>query len=168
MHYQLPVYPFLALGVADAVVRFTGRRSIERTAWTLVALSLVAGPLYFGVLLPHLRPGEDPDIAAARRIVAETIPTQRIIAVGEMAETIAFVGRRANVLEQTIGEEIVDSLNASASGALIVVDRSEQGILDPVRARMGLDEVRRIEGDHRTWLVYRVPSAGLPLGRGSP
>jgi len=168
MHYQLPVYPFLALGVADAVVRFTGRRSIERTAWALVALSLVAGPLYYGVLLPHLRPGEDPDVAAARQILAETIPTQRIIAVGQIAETIAFVGRRADVLEETTGEDIVDALNPSASGALIVVDRSEQGILDPVRARMGLDEVRRIEGDHRTWLVYRAPSAGLPLGRRSP
>ncbi|HSD10324.1 MAG TPA: glycosyltransferase family 39 protein [Candidatus Binatia bacterium] len=165
MHYQLPVYPFLALAVVDALVRSTGRRSLERAARTLVALSLVAGPLYLGVLLPRLRPGEDPDVAAARKILALTVPAEPIIAVGEFAETIAFVGRRTDVLERAAGGDIVDAIRTAATSALIVVARSEESVLDPVRALFPLEEVGRVEGDHRTWLAYRARGAGVPLGR---
>jgi 4-amino-4-deoxy-L-arabinose transferase-like glycosyltransferase len=161
MHYQLPVYPFLALAVAEGVVRVAGRRWIERGAWALVGLSLAASLLYYGALLPLLRPGEDPDVAAAREILSDTLPTQPIIAVGQMAETIAFVGRRADVLEATTAEDIVDALRGSSTtSALIVVAHSDQAVLDPVRTRFPLDEVGRVEGDRRTWLVYRTSGAG--------
>jgi 4-amino-4-deoxy-L-arabinose transferase-like glycosyltransferase len=162
MHYQLPVYPFLALGVAEAIVRFSGRRWTERAAWVLVVLSLAAGPFYYGALLPLFSPGEDPEVAAARKILAETNASERIIAVGQIAETIAFVGRRADVFERTTTDEIVGALRASPTSALLVVARSEQAVLDPVRTRFLLDEVAHIEGERRTWLVFRASGAGAP------
>jgi 4-amino-4-deoxy-L-arabinose transferase-like glycosyltransferase len=167
MHYQLPVYPFLALVVAEAVVRFRRRWWIERAAWMLVALSLAAGLFYWGVVLPRLRPWEDPDFVAARKILAETNASERIIGVGQIAETIAFVGRRADVFERTTTDEIVETLRASPTSALIVVARSEQAVLDPLRTRFPLDEVARIDGERRTWLVYRASGAGPPDAGGS-
>jgi 4-amino-4-deoxy-L-arabinose transferase-like glycosyltransferase len=161
IHYQLPVYPFLALLVAEAIVRFGGKRT-ERAAWVLVALSLAAGPFYYGALLPLFSPGEDPEVAVARKILAETKASERIIAVGQIAETIAFIGRRADILERTTTDEIVGALRASPTSALIVVDRSEQAVLDPVRTRLLLDEVAHIEGERRTWLVFRASRSGAP------
>jgi hypothetical protein len=163
MHYQLPVYPFLALVVAEAVIHFAARRWVERAAWALVALSFAAGFLYWGVVVPRLRPGEDPKFAAARKILAQTSAMEPIIGVGQIAETIAFVGRRADILERTTAEQIVDALRASPTSALIVVARSDQGVLDSVRTHFRLDEVDRVEGDRRTWLVYRAPGAGPPV-----
>jgi hypothetical protein len=165
MHYQLPVYPFLALAVTEALGRSTKRRSLERLAGLLVALSLAAGPLYDGFLLPRIRPGEDPDIVAARKILAQALPGEPVVAVGQFAETIAFVGRRNDVLEEATGEGIVDALRSVETSALIVVSRSEEAVLDAVRARFPLTEIERAEAHHRTWLVYRTREAALPPER---
>jgi 4-amino-4-deoxy-L-arabinose transferase-like glycosyltransferase len=165
MHYQLPVYPFLALAVTEALGRSTKRRSLERLAGLLVALSLAAGPLYDGFLLPRIRPGEDPDIVAARKILAQALPGEPVVAVGQFAETIAFVGRRNDVLEEATGEGIVDALRSVETSALIVVSRSEEAVLDAVRARFPLTEIERAEAHHRTWLVYRTREAAPPPER---
>ena len=88
MHYSLPALPFLALAVAEASMR-EGR---TRALGIVIALSLAAGPLYYGVILPRIHPGEAVEIAAARRILEAG--DGAITCEGSLAETIAFVGRR--------------------------------------------------------------------------
>ena len=85
----------------------------------------------------------------------------------ERGETIAFVGRRADILERTTTDQIVDALRGCPTGALIVVDRSDQAALESVRTNFRLDEVGRVEADRRTWLVYRASGPGPADAGGS-
>ena len=95
-HYLLPVYPFLVLAIAEAVVGPSGTRWIRRVTIGIVVVSLIAGPLYYAIT-PPWPVAEEPKLVMTRRVLSLVDPARSIVCMDELAEAIAFEGRRGGV-----------------------------------------------------------------------
>ncbi|MBI2962393.1 MAG: glycosyltransferase family 39 protein [Deltaproteobacteria bacterium] len=154
MHYPLPVQPFLALAVAEAVMQAADRRW-RRAAALLIALSLLAGPLYFGAVAPWRHPGGDEEQAAARRILDRAPPGAAIVCWGDMAERLAFVGRRGDVVRIDDPAGLVREARRRGGGTLAVLPASLE-----IDAAPELRALARVSAGEQRWRIYRVDSAG--------
>jgi len=160
-HYLLPVYPFLVLAVAEAVTRADTPR-LARTTGALVALSLAAGPLWYAATPPGALATEEPKLTMARRVL-EVVPAgRRIVCMDELAEAIAFTGRRDGVAEVMDVPSVVREAKRNGAGSYVVIPAGRAAHLDTAAARRGLrltslerDELP-VHGHVRGWLVYRV------------
>jgi 4-amino-4-deoxy-L-arabinose transferase-like glycosyltransferase len=148
MHYQLPVLPFLALAVAEASAQDDRRSRLTNATYALVAVSLAAGPLYYGLILPRLHPGEAPELAAAKQVLAAADGAGRVACSGSMAETLAFVARR---------RDIVQDVRAIGAGGLVVVtDHEFAEITSDLGPRTRLEEVTAAPLERDTVRLYRI------------
>jgi len=157
IQYQLPVYPFLALAVVEAKLRSSGRRWPVSSVHGLVLLSLAAGPLYFGAILPRIQPDEDPALSVPRRILEPLEPERRIVCLGRIAEAIAFVGRRSGVVQVKDDAELPRRLRQSA-GAYLVLPAEREAIAQELRGSFAFTKVSEVRDGKEGWLVYRVDS----------
>ena len=152
MHYSVPLLPFLALAVAEAA-----RCSIDPRWWRaargLAAIGLVAAPLYFGFVLPRLRPDEDPESVAARRILEGIEPASPIVCFGEMAERLAFVGRRGDVSAVTDGDSLAREIRRRGRGTYLVLPQPSD-LSAPADFRLASD----VESPAGRWRIYQVDS----------
>ncbi|MCX7825601.1 MAG: glycosyltransferase family 39 protein [Verrucomicrobiae bacterium] len=110
LHYLLPLYPLLALATIETVMRHVEQRWLLRAAQALVAVSLVSGPFYYGLIQPRHTPPEEPELAFAREVLRVVPPGAPIICFGDLGEPIAFVGRRGNVTQVGGLADLVASL----------------------------------------------------------
>jgi 4-amino-4-deoxy-L-arabinose transferase-like glycosyltransferase len=149
MHYQTPVFPFLALAVADAAARAADRRW-WRAAQGVAALGLLAGPLYWGPVLRTLRPGEDAESLVARRILEHVRPTAPIICFGDMAERLAFVGRREGVTKVGDARALARKIRRGGPNTAVVLPKRA----GPPPA--GLRPVGEAESPGQSWRIYRM------------
>jgi 4-amino-4-deoxy-L-arabinose transferase-like glycosyltransferase len=149
MHYQTPVFPFLALAVADAAARAADRRW-WRAAQGLAALGLLAGPLYWGPVLRALRPGEDAESLVARRILEHVEPATPIICFGDMAERLAFVGRREGVTKVGDARALARKIRRGGPNTAVVLPKRA----GPPPA--GLRPVGEAESPGQSWRIYRT------------
>lgn len=160
-HYLLPVYPFLALALAEAVGRNGETPRLRRATIALAAASLVAGPLYYAVPPRWLAAGEEPKLIVGRRVLALVEPGRPIVCMDELAESIAFQGGRTGVSEvPEIGGVIRTAERNGTGGYVIVPDGREDDLLAAAAGRLRLEPVARAEVPvhHRVraWRVYRV------------
>jgi 4-amino-4-deoxy-L-arabinose transferase-like glycosyltransferase len=151
VHYQAPVLPFLALAVADAAARAADPRW-WRAVQGLTVLGLLAGPLYCGLVLPALRPGEDAENLVARRILEHVGPAAPIACFGEMAERLAFVGRRADVTKVRHARALAHAIRHGGANTAVVLP--ERGGPPPP----GLRPVGEAESRGQSWRIYRMDS----------
>lgn len=94
-HYLVPMYPFLALGIAHVLLRHAAtNRFIRQTAWTIIPLSIAVTPIYFGLILPITSPPEDPDLHFAKHVLAVVESNAPIYCVQSGAEALAWMARR--------------------------------------------------------------------------
>jgi hypothetical protein len=148
MHYSAPVLPFLVLAIAASVER-RGEMRARRAAQALVAIGLMSALLYFALVLPRLRPGEDGENVAARRILERLDPISPVVCFGEMAERLAFIGRRTDVSEIIDDESLAREIERRGSSASIVLPSTY-----PTPAR--LRSVSEVETSEGSWRIYRV------------
>src|SRR5205823_13237074 len=121
-HYLLPVYPFLALAVAEAVARDETPR-LARATLGLATLSLAAGPLWYAVRPPAPMATEEPKLVMGRRVLALVEPGRPIVCMDELAEAIAFEGRRDGVVEvQTVADVVREAERNGAGGYIVIPD----------------------------------------------
>ncbi len=160
-HYVLPVYPFLTLAVAEAVTRSTSAR-LRALATALVALSIAAGPLYFGTTPPWPVPPEDRSVTTARRVLEVTPPGASVVCFGDLAAAVAFAGRRTNVREIYDARELQLAVRKAGPGAYVVLPEADrETILRTVEGQLALTEVAIIDvparhGRPAGSRVYRV------------
>jgi 4-amino-4-deoxy-L-arabinose transferase-like glycosyltransferase len=148
MHYSAPVLPFLVLAIA-ASVEHRGDTRARLAAQALVAIGLLTTLLYFALVLPRLRPGEDGENVAARRILERLDPASPVVCFGEMAERLAFIGRRAEVSEITDDESLSREIERRGSSASVVLPTT----YSPPTHLRPTSEVKTTEG---SWRIYRV------------
>jgi 4-amino-4-deoxy-L-arabinose transferase-like glycosyltransferase len=148
MHYSAPVLPFLVLAIA-ASVEHRGDTRARLAAQALVAIGLLSTLLYFALVLPRLRPGEDGENVAARRILERLDPVSPVVCFGEMAERLAFVGRRTEVSEITDDESLSREIDRRGSSASVVLPST----YPPPAHLRPTSEVETSEG---SWRIYRV------------
>src|SRR5205085_9751321 len=159
-HYLLPVYPFLALAVAEAVTRAETPR-LARATGALVALSLASGPLWYAVTPPGALATEEPKLPMARRVLEVVPPGRPIVCMDELAEAIAFTGRRDGVAEVTDVADVVREAERNGAGSYVVIPTGRAAALDAAAAgRLRLTSVEHdglpVHRHVRGWLVYRV------------
>jgi len=159
-HYLLPVYPFLALAVADAATR-AGTPRLARATRALVGLSLVAGPLWYAIRPPGAMATEEPKLVMARRVLALVPPERPIVCMDELAEAIAFLGRRDGVAEVPVVRDVVRVAERNGAGSYVVIPEGRREAF--AAAASGRLRVVSIERDElpvqrhvRGWLVYQV------------
>jgi 4-amino-4-deoxy-L-arabinose transferase-like glycosyltransferase len=148
MHYSAPVLPFLVLAIAESVGRRDDLRT-RRAALALVAIGLVSALLYFALVVPRLRPGEDVENVAARRILERLDPVAPVVCFGEMAERLAFIGRRAEVSEITDDASLFREIKRRGSSASVVLPNTY-----PFPAN--LRPTTEVETPVGSWRIYRV------------
>jgi hypothetical protein len=148
MHYSAPVLPFLTLAIAAAVERRANPRW-RHAAQALAAIGLVSAPLYFALVLPRVRPGEDVENVAARRILDRLDPVSPVVCFGEMAERLAFLGRRTEVSEITDDEALSREIERRGGGASVVLPKT----YPPLTYLRLMSEVETSIGP---WRIYRV------------
>src|SRR3989337_2415378 len=93
-HYLLPLYPFLALGIAASIVRHSETsKLVRRSAWVFIPLSVAAIPMYFAIIQPIVRPSECPDMLFAKEVLSVVEQDARIYC-WNSEEELAWVGRQ--------------------------------------------------------------------------
>jgi 4-amino-4-deoxy-L-arabinose transferase-like glycosyltransferase len=147
MHYPAPVLPFLALAIVASVEHRDIRARLAVQA--LVAIGLVSALFYFGVVLPRLRPGEDVENVAARRILERLDPVFPVVCFGEMAERLAFLGRRTEVSEITDDESLNREIERRGRSASVVLPSTYPS---PANLR----PTTEVETSVGSWWIYRV------------
>ena len=161
-HYLLPVYPFLALAVAEAVSD-AGARWIRRATMALAAAVLVLGPFYYGIALPWRLSPEEPKLVMGRRVLALVGHDRPIVCMDELAEAIAFVGRRGGVSQVTEVSDVVREARINGAGSYIALpeDRAS-ALLRAAAGRIDLTQVLAeripVHRHERGWRLYRVDS----------
>jgi 4-amino-4-deoxy-L-arabinose transferase-like glycosyltransferase len=162
-HYLLPIYPFLSLGVAEAVVGCARRRWIPRVAGALAAASLAGNSVYLGLLMPLFHPQEADNVALAREVVERVEPGRPLIVSRGMAELLAFVGRRNRVWEAPGPEDLLERIREGGVGTYLVLPEERSGaILRALEGRVALSPVLAKDlastRKGRRWDVLRVDS----------
>jgi 4-amino-4-deoxy-L-arabinose transferase-like glycosyltransferase len=161
-HYLLPLYPFLTLAVAEAVLGSRDWPWVGRTAIGIVSVALIAGPLYYAIT-PPWPVFEEPKLVMSRRVLALVDAGRPIVCIDELAEAIAFEGRRDGVSHVDGMRDVVRVARANGEGGYIVLPHGKSEALARAAAgRLALVPVLWAEipvHQHtRGWLVYRVAS----------
>jgi 4-amino-4-deoxy-L-arabinose transferase-like glycosyltransferase len=164
-HYLLPAYPFLALAIADAVSREPTSRGLRLATTALVVAALGAAPLYYAIVTsPALSARrEEAKLVVARRVLDSVEPGHVVVATDELAEAIAFEGRRDGVVHVNDVSQVVHVARTNGTGSYLVVpegyaealERAARGRVD--LARM-LDAEAPVGRRMRRWRLYRVRS----------
>ncbi len=161
-HYLLPLYPFLALAVAEAVTR-SPRRWLVRATALLVAASLVATPVYYALPPPSFVPRVAPELVVARRVLASVPPGQPLVCLGEVAETVGFEARRDDVVEIGDARDLLRAVRGPDAWVLVPAERRAE-IVQGVAGRLALAEVFSDvlpgHGRQRGWTLYRAAAGG--------
>jgi 4-amino-4-deoxy-L-arabinose transferase-like glycosyltransferase len=165
-HYLLPMYPFLALGIATAIVRRTETSLlVRRVTWTLVPLSLAAMPLYFAVIQPRILHTEDPEIVFAKEVLPIIGTDGRVFCVEVHSEVLAWVaGRYDGMSDLNLkSATTVDRLRQAPKGVYLLINEKNLAPLlkttGPLPLRLLLD--RRVRKE--TWELYRFDDAPDPV-----
>jgi hypothetical protein len=161
-HYLLPVYPFLALSLAEAVTRVPARW-IRGVTTVLAAGAIVVGPFYYAISPPWPVPPEEPKLVMGRRVLALVGRDRPIVCMGELGEAIAFEGRRGGVSAPTAVGDVVREAASNGPGSYIVLPEGEaEALLRAAAGRLDLTQVlaARLPLHHRKrgWRLYRVES----------
>ena len=152
-HYLVPMYPFLALGLAMTIVRHAAdSRRIRRGAFVLMALGAAVVPLYFGVAARWMERAEDPDLSAARDILAVVEPHTPIYVLVRLEESLAWLGEDARrvVWVDVRDPQAARQLRSAPDGSYLVMTRGQQEPLLNVVGARPLETVRTVEWRRRT------------------
>ena len=161
IHYLLPVYPFLALAVGEAVHRLAERMAVLRWTQAFIALSLVSGPVYFGLIQPRVQPGEDPQFEFARKAVERAGPQGRLLCYGTIAESVAFLAAKGQVIQWSTAAELQRALDRVGGTAWVALsDEASAELTKAIGAEARPQDVfadEAADGKKASrWHLYRV------------
>lgn len=93
-HYLLPLYPFLALGIASCLVHYREKMPIvKKGMWIVIPLSIAVTPVYFSIIQPILHPAADLDMVISRETL-RVIEPDAIVYCVKSDEALAWVGKQ--------------------------------------------------------------------------
>ena len=161
-HYLLPLYPFLALGIAESMVRH-GQTSqwVRRSMWVLLSIGVLSVPIYYGVALPRLHPQEDGDLYLARQILPHIETGATVYCVKTSDEAIAWVAQRTGLTKHfdDRNEASWSAWIASKNAYLLIPENRWRKLRESHKA-ISFQEVLRCEVESETVLLLRIqPSA---------
>lgn len=160
VQYPLPVYPFLTLAVAESIFAF-GRRWIIQGAVVLTAAWLIGTAVFFDLIQRRLVTFQNPAMLVAPSLL-NLIPSHTsVVSFGDIAEAIAFVGRRDRVSEVNYYSAMLPEIKTGGVGGYVVIPEKDcKAILAKIDAQATLTpefaEQLPLSSKPRGWKVYRV------------
>ncbi len=159
-HYMLPLYPFLALGIAATIVRHSvTNRLVWRAAWVIIPLSVVIMPIYFVAVRPIVQPYKNSQVFFAKKILGIVEPNPRIYCVTGISEVLAWVGQRyedIHKLDRTDSASVYRTLREAKAGSYLVIsDKNLLSLLkgkEPIPSELILDH----KVDHVKMMLFRL------------
>ena len=151
-HYLLPMYPFLAVGLAMTIVRHAAdSKRIRRTAYLTIAVGATLVPLYFGVIARWVEHPEDPDLRSAREILARSEPAALVHVLVRLDEALAWVGRddRRIVWIDVEDQQAVRRLRDAPPGSYLVIADGQQDLLLALAGELPLRAITTVDWPRR-------------------
>lgn len=141
-HYLVPLYPFFALGIADALVyRIGTSRFVRRAALILVPLSLVAIPVYFVAVQPFTHPYKNSPMFFAKEVLRTAGTESRIYCESGFEEALAWTGRRHTGIHKfscSDPSSLVQILREAEAGTYLVISEKHLvSLMEDVNAVRG-------------------------------
>lgn len=160
LHYMLPLYPFLALGIAASIVRHSVTSHIvRRAAWGLISISVVTMPIYFVAIQPIVQPYKNSPMFFAKEVLGVIEPNSRVYCVSSIGEVLAWTGRRYEGIHKLDRNDRPSACRilreAEAGSYLIVSEQNLQSLLndnEPIPYKLILD--RKV--DHEKMMLLRL------------
>ena len=124
-HYLLPLYPFLALGIAEAVQRrYAESRLVRRLAWVLIPGSVAAFPIFYAVIQPLAFRSDDAELGFARALQEIVGPRAHVFYVTGHQEFLAWSTHRSSGITYLYEKAPVSfhPLETATPGSYLVID----------------------------------------------
>src|SRR3972149_4317624 len=156
-HYLLPLYPFLALGIAASIVRHSETsKLVRRSAWVFIPLSVAAIPMYFAIIQPIVRPSEDSDMLFAKEVLSVVEQDARIYC-AKSEEEIAWVGRQhKRICKLPIDSSASKILRQAESKAYLVIDERRLTSLFKITGFIPSKLILQRTIDHEKMMLFRL------------
>ncbi|MDO8141192.1 MAG: glycosyltransferase family 39 protein [Candidatus Brocadiales bacterium] len=163
-HYLLPVYPFLALGVAASIVRHSGTsKLVRRAAWVLIPLSIIAMPLYYTVVQPIMHPSEDSDMVFSKEVLNAIEPDAKLYCV-KSEEALAWVGRQhERILRLNVDSSAIKILQQAKSNSYLVIDEKNLTALLKITGPLPTELVFHRKVDHDEIMLFRLKKSSFDV-----
>lgn len=156
-HYLLPLYPFLALGIAASIVRHgETNKLVRRSACALIPFSVAAIPVYYAVVQPLAQPTDDPEMLFAKDVLGVTEPGSIIYCTwGE--EELAWVGRQHERIRKfPIDSSARNVLRQIESKSYLVAEEHDLELLRKETNNLPIELILSRKVDHRKIMLFRL------------
>lgn len=128
-HYFLLLDPFIALGIASAIVHYGKMNHIvRRAAWVIVPLPIIAIPLYSTIIHPLINPYKNSEMYFAREVYKVTGLNAQIFCTSGDAEVLAWVGqqyKRIHIINSKNFHLPIRSLHSAETNSYFVVSEQD-------------------------------------------
>ncbi|HQQ63343.1 MAG TPA: glycosyltransferase family 39 protein [Pseudomonadales bacterium] len=128
IHYLLPVFPFLVMVIADAVVRFEK----VQAAKIFVGVTLLCWPLYFAYQQSRSQQYEDWQFSVAREVAQKAGKQDPILCNGVVGEYVAFMAADDQVSRWADEAELRAALAKSGGSAWVIFSADTAEILQHI------------------------------------
>ena len=164
-HYLLPMYPFLALGIAECIIQEVRQRRWLRNAASITIGGFVIGAiLYYAFIEGLYSPSEDPDLQVARRLVKETPPESRVYALALQGEeeALAWIGHRRIQVVDLDGDpaSAMAVLQRAPTGSYLATTSLERTALEAGRVAPRLQLLTEVQDRKYEVLLFRIVDPG--------
>lgn len=165
-HYIVPLDPFLAIGIAASIVHYSKTsKLIQRAAWVLIPLSVVAIPLYFLAVQPLVRPYKNSEMYLAQEILKVIDePNSTIYCLSGINEVLAWSGRQYKGIQKlnrhhpsSVGQTL---LNAKTVSYLVITEKELNSLLKVIDSLPRKLLLTRTVGDN-TVMLFRLCGKSL-------
>lgn len=156
-HYLLPLYPFLALGIANSIAHYSKtNRTVQRVAWVLILFSVVAFPLFFTTIQPIIHPSKDAEIVFAKEVLSTIEPDAKLYCVkGE--EALAWVGREHERIRKIpINSPVSQLLCYPIPKSYLVIDEKNMELLLKVAEPFQYELILSHIVNHKKLILFRL------------
>ena len=156
-HYLLPLYPFLALGIATSIVRHSKTSKLVRcAAWVLIPLSVAAIPMYFAIIQPIVHPSENVEMLFAKEILNVVEPNAQIYSVRD-EEALAWVGRQHKRIHKLSDVSSVCKIVQKAEdGSYLLIDDRNLTALLKITGLISSKLILQRTIDHEKMMLFRL------------
>ena len=164
-HYVLPMYPFLALGIAEAVIQEAAQKKWLRNMATItIGLSVIGVSLYYAFVQLFWHPPEDPDFEVARRLVAEMMPNSRVyvLAMQGREESLAWIGHRKIQVIRLDGDRgnAMTTLQNAPAGSYLATSLPQRQVLESAGVAPRLRLLTEASDIKSKFLLFRISELG--------
>lgn len=157
IHYMLPLYPFLALGIAGSIAHYSKtNRMVRRVAWVLMLFSATAFPLFFAIVQPIIHPSEDVEIVFAKEVLSTVEPDAKLYCVkGE--EALAWVGRQHERIQKIpVNSSVSQLLCHPIPKSYLVIDEKNMELLLKVTEPFYYEPILSRIVEHKKLILFRL------------